>query len=61
VWTFTEVAGGTNIHWFYTFFSRNAAVRPVLAVIVKLLWVTYMRKVLPSIGAEVERQEQHSV
>jgi Polyketide cyclase / dehydrase and lipid transport len=60
-WTFRGVAGGTNIHWSYTFFPRNAAVRPVLAAIVKLLWAPYMRKVLPGIGAEVERQEQHSV
>ena len=60
-WTFTEVAGGTNIHWSYTFFSRDAAVRPVLATIVKLLWAPYMRKVLPGIVAEVERQAQLSI
>jgi hypothetical protein len=55
-WTFTEVAGGTNIHWRYTFFPKSAAARPVLASIVKLLWGPYMKKVLPRIVAEVERQ-----
>lgn len=55
-WTFTEVDGGTNIHWSYTFFPRSAAAKPVLALIIKLLWGPYMKKVLPKIVAEVERQ-----
>jgi hypothetical protein len=55
-WTFSEVAGGTNIHWSYTFFPKSAGAKPVLAAIVKLLWGPYMRKVLPGIVAEVERQ-----
>jgi hypothetical protein len=55
-WTFSEVAGGTNIHWSYTFFAKNAGAKPVLAAIVRLLWGPYMRKVLPGIVAEVERQ-----
>ena len=55
-WTFTEVDGGTTIHWSYTFFPLNAASKPVLALIIKLLWGPYMRKVLPKIVAEVERQ-----
>ena len=55
-WTFTEVPEGTNIHWTYTFFPKSAAARPVLAVIVRLLWAPYMKKVLPGIVAEVERQ-----
>ena len=53
-WTFTEVEGGTKIHWSYTFFPKSAAARPVLATIVKLLWGPYMHKVLPGIVAEVE-------
>jgi hypothetical protein len=55
-WTFTEVTGGTNIHWSYTFVPKSAPARPVLALIIKLLWGPYMRKVLPGIVAEVERQ-----
>jgi hypothetical protein len=55
-WTFTEVPDGTNIHWKYTFFPKSAAATPVLAAIVKLLWGPYMKKVLPRIAAEVERQ-----
>src|SRR5665213_125694 len=41
-WTFTEVEGGTTIHWSYTFFPLNAAARPVLALIIKLLSGPYM-------------------
>jgi hypothetical protein len=55
-WTFTEVASGTRIHWSYTFFPLNSAARPVLAIIVTLLWGPYMKKVLPRIVAEIERQ-----
>jgi len=55
-WTFTEVAGGTNIRWSYTFFPLNAGAKPVLALIITLLWGPYMKKVLPRIVAEVERQ-----
>jgi hypothetical protein len=55
-WTFSEVAGGTNIHWSYTFFPKSRGAVPVLALIIKLLWGPYMKKVLPGIGAEVDRQ-----
>jgi hypothetical protein len=55
-WTFTAVDGGTNIHWSYTFFPLNAGARLVLALIVRLLWGPYMKKVLPRIVAEVERR-----
>jgi hypothetical protein len=55
-WTFTEVPAGTNIHWTYTFFPRNAVAKSLLAVIVSLLWRPYMKKVLSGIVAEVERQ-----
>jgi hypothetical protein len=54
-WTFTTVDGGTNIHWSYTFFPRRGS-GVVLALIVRLLWAPYMRKVLPGIVAEVERR-----
>jgi hypothetical protein len=46
------VPEGTNIHWTY----KSAAAAPVLALIVRLLWEPYMKKVLPGIVAEVERQ-----
>jgi hypothetical protein len=55
-WTFTEVEGGTTIHWSYTFVPLNAGAKVPLALIVKLLWGPYMRKVLPKIVAEVERE-----
>jgi Polyketide cyclase / dehydrase and lipid transport len=55
-WTFTEVEGGTTIHWSYTFFPLNSVARPILALIISLLWGPYMKKVLPRIVAEVERQ-----
>ena len=41
-WTFSEVDGGTKIHWSYTFFPLNLAARPVLSLIVALLWAPYM-------------------
>jgi hypothetical protein len=55
-WTFTEVPGGTNIHWSYTFFPMSGGANLLLAPIVRLLWGPYMRRVLPGIVAEVERQ-----
>jgi hypothetical protein len=55
-WTFSEVEGGTSIHWSYTFFPKSGPARPILATIVKLLWGPYMHTVLPRIVAEVERQ-----
>jgi Polyketide cyclase / dehydrase and lipid transport len=55
-WTFTKVQGGTTIHWKYTYFPKSAAARLPLALIVRLAWGPYMRRVLPTIVAEVERQ-----
>jgi hypothetical protein len=55
-WTFSEVAGGTTIHWSYTFFPKSGPASPIVATIVRLLWGPYMRRVLPGIVAEVERQ-----
>jgi hypothetical protein len=54
-WTFTEVEGGTRIHWSYSFFP-NRGTGPLLGLIVKLLWAPYMKRVLPGIVAEVERR-----
>jgi Polyketide cyclase / dehydrase and lipid transport len=55
-WTFSEVAGGTAIHWSYTFFPKRGPASAMVATIVKLLWGPYMRRVLQGIVAEVERQ-----
>jgi Polyketide cyclase / dehydrase and lipid transport len=55
-WTFSEVPGGTTIHWSYSFYAKSGPAKPILATIVKLLWGPYMRKVLPRIVAEVERR-----
>lgn len=54
-WTFTKDSSGTRIHWSYTFFPKPGA-GLLLRPIVRLLWAPYMRKVLPRIVAEVERQ-----
>ena len=54
-WVFTEVAGGTNIRWTYTFHPYRSGRLPV-ALIVRLAWGPYMRRVLPGIIAEVERR-----
>jgi Polyketide cyclase / dehydrase and lipid transport len=55
-WTFTDVPGGTNIRWSYTFFPKSSLAKPVLAAIVNTLWGPYMKKVLPGIVSEIERQ-----
>jgi hypothetical protein len=54
-WRFSEVDGGTRIHWTYTFFALPGR-RWLLAAIVGNLWAPYMRRVLPGIAAEVERR-----
>jgi hypothetical protein len=54
-WEFTVVPGGTNIRWTYTFHPYPSGRLPV-ALIVRLAWGPYMRRVLPGIIAEVERQ-----
>lgn len=55
VWEFTEVNGGTKIRWTYTFHPRRGA-GVVVGAIVKLLWGPYMKRVLPGIIAEVDKQ-----
>ena len=52
-WTYTEVPGGTNIAWTYTFYPKRGA-GALVAAIVRLAWAPYMRKVLPGIVAAVE-------
>jgi hypothetical protein len=53
-WAFTPVAGGTRIRWTYTFhpLPRRGI---IVGVIVRLFWGPYMKRVLPTIIAEVNR------
>jgi hypothetical protein len=54
-WRFERVAHGTRISWTYTFFGKPGR-RWAVALIVRLLWAPYMKKVLPPIAREVSRQ-----
>lgn len=54
-WRFERVAGGTRIRWTYTFFGKPGRAW-IVKLIVALWWAPYMKRVLPPIAAEVERQ-----
>ncbi|CAN5309647.1 hypothetical protein BH09ACT5_BH09ACT5_00500 [soil metagenome] len=54
-WRFDREAQGTSIRWTYTFFARPGR-GWLIAIIVRLLWAPYMRRVLPPIAREVTRQ-----
>lgn len=54
-WRFGKDVDGTSIDWTYTFFPRRGR-HAVVAAIVALFWAPYMRRVLPPIAAEVQRQ-----
>ena len=54
-WRFEREAEGTSIRWTYTFFGRPGR-RWIVALIVRLLWAPYMRRVLPPIADEVSRR-----
>lgn len=54
-WRFEREAAGTSIRWTYTFFGKPGR-GWIVALIVKLLWGPYMKKVLPPIAREVSRQ-----
>jgi hypothetical protein len=58
-WTFSAAPTGTLIRWRYTFHARPGF-GPLLAAIVRLLWGPYMRRVLPGIVAEIEREAEPS-
>ena len=53
-WHFDAVEGGTRITWTYSFFGRPGR-GWIIALIVKLAWAAYMRKVMPGLLAEVGR------
>ena len=53
-WRFSAHGGGTRIHWTYTFTALPGR-GVIVAVIVKLFWAPYMKKVLPGIVTEVEK------
>lgn len=54
-WRFTEVSGGTRIHWSYVFHPKPRA-GWIVGAIVTLFWAPYMRRVLPGIIRAVEAQ-----
>ena len=54
-WRFEREAGGTSIRWTYTFFAKPGRGWAV-ALIVRVLWAPYMRRVLPPIAWEVSRR-----
>jgi Polyketide cyclase / dehydrase and lipid transport len=53
-WSFTAVAGGTSIHWNYSFHPRPK-MTPAVEVIVGVFWAPYMRKVLRKIVRDLKR------
>lgn len=54
-WTYTVApAGGTLVHWTYTFYPRKRS-GWLVGLIVRLWWEPYMRSVLPHIVHEAER------
>ena len=54
-WRFERVETGTQISWTYTFFGKPGR-NWIAALIVRLLWAPYMKRVLPPIAREVSRQ-----
>lgn len=54
-WRFEREAEGTSIRWTYTFFGRPGR-GWIVALIVRLLWAPYMRRVLKPIADEVSRR-----
>jgi len=54
-WHFDAVEGGTRVTWTYTFFARPGR-GWIVALIVKLAWAAYMRKVMPGLVDEVRRE-----
>ena len=53
-WRFERVEAGTRINWTYTFFGKPGR-GWIVALIIKLAWGPYMKRVLPPIVAEVTR------
>lgn len=53
-WRFEQHDGGTRIRWTYTFTGLPGR-GGIVAVIVRLAWAPYMRRVLPGIAHEVAR------
>jgi hypothetical protein len=53
-WRFERVAGGTSIRWAYEFDPLPGRAW-IVGIIVRLFWAPYMRRIIPTIVAEVER------
>ena len=51
-WHFDAAEGGTRITWTYTFFGRRGR-GWIVALIIKLAWAAYMRKVMVGLVDEV--------
>lgn len=54
-WRFPAAESGCRIEWSYRFVPRGPASALIVAIIVRLLWAPYMRRVLRGLVAEVER------
>ncbi len=55
-WRFDAADGGTRITWSYTFFGRPGR-GWIVALIVRLAWAGYMRRVIVGLVDEVRRVE----
>jgi hypothetical protein len=53
-WEYSSETGGTRIRWTYTFHPLPGA-GVIVGAIMRMFWAPYMRRVLPSIIAEIER------
>jgi len=56
-WHFDPAEGGTRITWSYTFFGRPGR-GWIVALIVRLTWAAYMRRVIVGIVDEVRRVDE---
>ena len=55
-WRFEPAEGGTRITWSYTFFGRPGR-GWIVALIVRLAWTAYMRRVIVGLVDEVRRTD----
>lgn len=52
-WRFAELDNGTEIRWTYSFYALQGR-GWIVALIVKMFWGPYMRRVISSLSAEVD-------
>ena len=53
-WTFDEVAGVTRITWRYTFTPTSFLTRPIMALVVRTFWKSYMADGLANVVRIIE-------